>query len=78
MISPRYFREIPQRYRLEAGRCRKCGKVYFPPRGYCGECKSKEFETIKLSETGKILTYKLGQTKNKYHRKNLVNLFHNR
>ncbi len=57
MISPRYFREIPQRYRLEAGRCSKCGKVYFPPRGYCGECKSKEFEMVKLSDTGKILTY---------------------
>ncbi len=57
MISPGYFREIPQRYRLEAGRCKRCGKVYFPPRTYCGECKSKEFETIKLSDTGKILTY---------------------
>lgn len=57
MISPRYFREIPQRYRLEAGRCNKCGKVYFPPRGYCGECGSKEFETVNLSDTGKILTY---------------------
>jgi uncharacterized OB-fold protein len=57
MISPRYFREIPQRYRLEAGRCKKCGKIYFPPRQYCGECKSKEFETINLSDTGKLLTY---------------------
>ena len=57
MISPRYFREIPQRYRLEAGRCKNCGKVYFPPRTYCGECKSKEFETIKLSDSGKIVTF---------------------
>jgi scaffold protein (connect acetoacetyl-CoA thiolase and HMG-CoA synthase) len=57
MISPRYFREIPQRYRLEAGRCKKCGAIYFPPRTHCAECKSKEFETIKLSDEGKILTY---------------------
>jgi uncharacterized OB-fold protein len=57
MISPRYFREIPQRYRLEAGRCKKCGVVYFPPRQYCPECKSKEFETVKLPDTGKLLTY---------------------
>ncbi len=57
MISPRYFREIPQRYRLEAARCKKCGKVYFPPRPFCGECKSKEFETIKLSDKGKIVTF---------------------
>ncbi len=57
MISPKYFREIPQRYRLEASKCKSCGKVYFPPRTYCGECKSKKFETVKLSDTGKILTY---------------------
>ncbi len=57
MISPGYFREIPQRYRLEAGRCKNCGKIYFPPRTHCGECNSNEFETIKLSDLGKILTY---------------------
>jgi len=57
MISPRYFREIPQRYRLEANRCKKCRMIYFPPRQYCGGCKSKEFETIKLSDTGKLLTF---------------------
>ena len=27
MPSPRYTREIPTRYRLEANRCRKCEKV---------------------------------------------------
>ena len=57
MISPKYFREIPQRYRLEAGKCKKCGQVYFPPRLVCPECKSKQFETIKLNPEGKLLTY---------------------
>jgi len=57
MPSPRYWREIPQRYRLEAGKCKKCGKVYFPPRIICAECKSQEFETINLQREGKILTY---------------------
>jgi len=57
MISPKYFREIPQRYRLEAGKCKKCGHVYFPPRLICQECKSKEFETIRLNPAGKLLTY---------------------
>ncbi len=62
MISPRYFREIPQRYRLEAGRCKKCDAIYFPPRQYCSECKSKEFETVNLSDTGKLLTYTIIRT----------------
>jgi len=57
MPSPRYTREMPQRYRLEAGRCKKCGKIYFPPRIVCPRCKSKEFEKIKLADTGKIVTY---------------------
>ncbi len=57
MISPRYVREIPQRYRLEASKCRACGKINFPPRLVCPSCGSREFETIKLSDEGKILTY---------------------
>ncbi len=57
MPSPRYTREMPQRYRLEANKCKKCGKIFFPPRLVCLNCKSREFEKIRLSEEGKILTY---------------------
>ena len=57
MISPRYIREIPQRYRLEASKCEECGKINFPPRLICPSCKSHKFETITLSDEGKILTY---------------------
>ncbi|MDH7513401.1 MAG: Zn-ribbon domain-containing OB-fold protein [Clostridiales bacterium] len=53
----RYWREIPQRYRLEAGKCRNCGFVAFPPRAICPACKAREFETITLADAGKILTY---------------------
>jgi len=57
MSSPRYWREIPQRYRLEAGKCKKCGKIFFPPRLICDACKSKEFEKIILKKEGKLLTF---------------------
>jgi uncharacterized OB-fold protein len=57
MISPRYFREIPRRYRLEAGKCDKCGEIYFPPRLICPECKSQKFTSIQLSDIGEIITY---------------------
>ena len=56
MITPRYHREIPQRYRLEAGKCKQCGHISFPPRLVCPKCKSKSFETVNLSREGKILT----------------------
>jgi len=57
MFPARYWREIPQRYRMEAEKCKKCGKIYFPPRVICAECKSREFELLKLKDEGKLLTY---------------------
>ena len=57
MISPRYHREVAQRYRLEAGKCKQCGHISFPPRLVCPKCKSKNFETVQLSREGKILTF---------------------
>ena len=55
--SARYWREIPQRYRLEAGKCKKCSRIAFPPRLVCSSCSSREFETVKLPDTGTVLTY---------------------
>ena len=57
MISPRYHREVAQRYRLEAGKCKQCENISFPPRLVCLKCKSKSFETVQLSREGKILTF---------------------
>lgn len=57
MPSPRYWREIPQRYRLEANKCKKCGKVLFPPRLICPNCGAKEFVKVRLSNAGKIITF---------------------
>ncbi len=57
MNIPGYCREIPQRYRLEANQCKGCGKILFPPRLTCPNCKSREFEKIKLTGEGEIVTY---------------------
>ncbi|MBI4675996.1 MAG: Zn-ribbon domain-containing OB-fold protein [Elusimicrobia bacterium] len=57
MQPQRYWREIPQRYRLEAGLCRKCGKVFMPPRGVCDSCRSTDFEMVRLSDKGRIHTF---------------------
>ncbi|MBI4722372.1 MAG: Zn-ribbon domain-containing OB-fold protein [Candidatus Stahlbacteria bacterium] len=54
MPSPRYAKEIPQRYRLEANKCSGCGEVFFPPRLICPKCKGEKFEPTRLSEKGKI------------------------
>ena len=58
MSTPsRYWREIPQRYRLEAGQCKGCGKILFPPRLICPACHSREFDPLKLADKGKVITY---------------------
>ena len=57
MPSPRYRREMPQRYRLEAAQCKKCGKISFPPRLVCSGCGTKDFTKTKLKDRGKIVTF---------------------
>ena len=53
----RYWREIPQRYRLEAGKCSSCGEIYFPPRLICPKCRSRSFRKVSLSDEGSLITY---------------------
>ena len=57
MTVARIWRERGRRYRLEAAKCKGCGKVFFPGRLVCDECGSREFEEIRLSDRGKIFTY---------------------
>ncbi len=61
MLTPRVYKEIPQRYRLEANKCKKCGKVLFPPRLVC-PCGSEELEFYRLPTKGKIATYTVVRT----------------
>lgn len=56
MPSPRYWREVPSRFRLEAVRCRRCGKPSFPARTICPACRGTEFEKIGLTREGKVIT----------------------
>jgi uncharacterized OB-fold protein len=56
MPSPRYWRELPNRFRLEASRCKGCGKVSFPSRPVCPACRRREFEGMTLSWNGRVVT----------------------
>ncbi len=57
--SPRYHREIPQRYRLEGAKTAS-DKIYFPPRvKYPG---GETAEPHKLADRGKVITYTIIHT----------------
>lgn len=57
MSVPKYTREIPQRYRLEAAKCQQCGKILFPPRRVCPQCGNETFDTVRLPDRGKVVTF---------------------
>ncbi len=57
MHVARHWRETPERYRLEAGKCKKCGSIQFPNRIVCPDCGAREFETIRLSGKGELTTF---------------------
>ncbi len=55
---PRFWREKESRYRLKASKCRKCGKVNYPPSTICRYCGSQEVEELYLDrEKAKLLTW---------------------
>lgn len=56
MPSPRYWREIPARFRLEAVKCLDCGRVVYPTRRACPQCRGARFERMALSPRGKVVT----------------------
>ncbi|MFP4623194.1 MAG: Zn-ribbon domain-containing OB-fold protein [Gemmatimonadota bacterium] len=56
MPSPRYWREIPARYRLEGSRCQECDKVVYPARRVCPSCRSTAMDAVTLSPRGRVVT----------------------
>jgi uncharacterized protein len=57
MNPARNWRETPQRYRLEAAKCKGCGKVHFPPRLVCDSCHGRAFESLRLPDDGTVETW---------------------
>jgi len=43
--------------KIAATRCKKCRKLYFPPRADCESCLSNEMEWVTLSDKCKLITY---------------------
>src|SRR5262249_49661705 len=48
--------------RLTTTRCKGCGRLAWPPRGFCPECKSDAFEWIDLPHGGRIHGFTVQET----------------
>lgn len=52
---PTWRRSLPQRYRLEAGRCPSCDTLNFPPDGACSSCHDLiDYDPVSLARTGTL------------------------
>ncbi|EEB74837.1 Zn-ribbon domain-containing OB-fold protein [Thermococcus sp. AM4] len=56
MQVSRYWRHFREKYRLIGGKCEN-GHVFFPHRGVCPVCGSKNVEEYEFSGRGKVLTW---------------------
>ncbi|MCE4611988.1 MAG: Zn-ribbon domain-containing OB-fold protein [Desulfurococcales archaeon] len=45
------------RYRLLGGRCRECGRAFYPPLPKCPYCSSEDVEEVRLPRQGKLVSY---------------------
>ena len=57
VLKTRLFWEKLKEGKVYATKCRKCGKVYYPPQGDCAPCLSSNMEWVELSRDAVLETY---------------------
>jgi uncharacterized OB-fold protein len=58
----REWREIPGRYNLAGNRCGSCGKVFFPKRTICPQCRRAslgKMEDYRLKKEGTVFSFSI-------------------
>ena len=58
----REWREIPGRYNLKGTKCANCGKIFFPARSFCPNCRRAsmgKMEEYDICRTGKVFTFSI-------------------
>ncbi len=54
-IAP--FVDYLQKGKIMTTKCKKCGKVFFPPKAHCPNCISSDVEWLEITGDGKLLTF---------------------
>ncbi|RME92635.1 MAG: long-chain fatty acid--CoA ligase [Candidatus Hydrogenedentota bacterium] len=50
----KFFTELKENGKIWGRRCSKCGKVYLPPKSYCGVCFADCEDWVELPDVGKL------------------------
>ncbi len=56
------FYEYLAASRLVTSSCRRCRRLYWPPRGFCPECAGDEFEWVDLPHEGSVHAFTVQET----------------
>jgi uncharacterized protein len=57
MLTQKEFFDKAAGGELAAVRCGRCGALAIPPRAFCPECSSREWQPASLSGAGTIMSY---------------------
>ena len=57
IAGERFFREIKENARIMGAKCKKCGRIYVPPKLYCEECFEKLEEWVDVGTKGTVYTF---------------------
>lgn len=56
-FSSVFYNESLKQKKLVGSKCRKCGRLFLPPRPICSHCRNKDMESVDFKGKGKLIAF---------------------